>query len=183
MSRIVVPSILIIASIGLFIMFTNPTYQRALGLTAQNDAYEDALTKSKELRAERDKLLAKRNTFSSDSIQKLERALPDNVDNIRLIIDINNIAARHGLTLKNVSLGTVSDSSSARSVLAVGSSGEPVGSVDLDFGLSASYDDFLAFLLDLEHSLRLVDVERIAFSTGTTGTYDFDVSIRTYWLH
>jgi hypothetical protein len=58
--------------------------------------------------------LAKRDTFAAEDVQKLERTLPDNVDNIRLIIDINNIAARHGLTLKNVALGTVSGSSSTR---------------------------------------------------------------------
>lgn len=183
MNRIIVPAILVIAGIGLFVAYTNPTYQRTKALESQRAAYDDALTKSQQLRSERDKLLSKRNTFPADGIQKLERMVPDNVDNIRLIIDINNIAARHGLSLKNVALGTVSDSSTPRSALAAGASGDALGSVDLGFGLAASYDDFLAFLLDLEHSLRIVDVEKISFRTGTSNLYDFTVSIRTYWLH
>lgn len=183
MNRIIVPTILVIAGIGLFVAFTNPTYQRTKALEGQNAAYDDALTKSKELREQRDRLLSKRNTFPSDGVQKLERMVPDNVDNIRLIIDINNIAARHGLSLKNVALGTVSDSSAPRSALAAGASGDALGSVDLGFGLSATYEDFLAFLLDLEHSLRIVDVERISFRNGASSVYDFTVSIRTYWLH
>lgn len=183
MTRIILPAILIIAAIGLFVMYTNPAYQGVQALEVQSAAYNDALNKAQELRTQRDKLLAARRAFPNETVQKLERALPDNVDNIRLIIDINNIAARHGLTLKNVSLGAVSDSSAPRSALAVGLSGDPVGSVDLGFGLSATYEDFLAFLYDIEHSLRVIDVEKINFKTDQSGRYDFTLSIRTYWLH
>lgn len=189
--RLVIPSILIIAAIGLFVVYTNPLYQGIKGLQAQVGAFDEALNKAQELKSRRDELLSKRNTFSSDNIQKLERILPDNVDNIRFVIDINGIAARRNLSLKNVSLGTVSDSKNSRSALAVGSSGDPVGSAEISFSLSATYDDFLAFLQDLEHSLRLVDVEKISFKSvsnaGGTGNgvdkYDFALTIRTYWLH
>ncbi len=114
---------------------------------------------------------------------RLEEILPDNVDNIHLIIDINNIAARHGLSLKNVQLGSVSDAASSRTASAVGASGDAIGSVSLGFTLSASYDDFLSFLQDLEHSLRVVDVEQIKFGASDTGLSDYTLSIRTYWLH
>jgi hypothetical protein len=148
------------------------------------DSYNDALNKSQELRKIRDEKVAAFNTFSPDEKQRLESILPDNVDNIHLIIDINNIAARHGLSLKNVSLGTISDSATARSALAVGASGSSVGSVELGFGFSAPYEVFLAFLEDLQHSLRVMDIEKISFSSSdkATGTYDFNLSVRTYWL-
>ncbi len=64
------------------------------------------------------------------------------------------------------SLGAVSDSASAQSALAVGTSGSPVGSLSLGFGVSASYSNMLAFLQDLEHSLRVMDVEKITFTAG-----------------
>lgn len=181
--RILIPSILIIAAIGLFALFTNQTYQRTKALGAQVAAFDEALTKAQELKSRRDELLSRRNTFSADNVQKLERILPDNVDNIRFTIDIQNIAARHNLALKNVALGTVSDSKSKRSALAVGSSGDPVGSAEISFAVVANYDDFLAFLQDLEHSLRIVDVERISFKVAETGRYEFNLTIRTYWLH
>src|SRR6185437_14911262 len=82
---------LVVAAIGLFVVYTNPTYQATKALAAQVSAYNSALDKSKELRAVRDQLLSKRNTFAPSDVQKLEELLPDNVDNIRLIIDINNI--------------------------------------------------------------------------------------------
>ncbi len=183
MMRFITPLIVTAAAVGLFIVYTNSSYQDVKVLQAQVAQYDDALNKAQDLRATRDQLLSKRNTFGSTDIQRLQHALPDNVDNIRLIIDINNIAARHGLPLKTVSVGDVSDSSSARSALAVGSSGDAVGSVTVQFSVTASYQDFLSFLHDLEHSLRIVDIESIAFKAGAGPTTDYSMTIRTYWLH
>jgi Tfp pilus assembly protein PilO len=164
-------------------MYTDPQYQSLKALQAQAAEYDDALGKAQDLRKIRDDLLSKRNTFKPDSLVRLEHALPDNVDNIRLIIDINNVAARHGLSLASITVGTVSNSSTARSPLAVGSSGDAVGSVSVGFAVTASYDDFLAFLHDLEHSLRIVDVEDISFTASDRGLMSYTVTIRTYWLH
>lgn len=181
--RIILPIILIAAAGGLFALYTNGAYQHIKTLQTEVSAFDEALDNAKALKAERDDLLKKKRTFSTENEQKLQSALPDNVDNIRLIIDIQNIAARHNLSLKNIGLGTVSDARTARNALAVGSSGEPVGSVDVGFSVSASYEGFLAFLQDLEHSLRIVDVEKISFKTGVGDKYDFGLTIRTYWLH
>ena len=184
--RIVLPSILIVAAIGLFALYTNGAYQGAGGirsLQAQAAQFDDALNKAQELKKRRDELIGKRNLFPAEDVQKLERILPDNVDNIRFVIDINGIAARHNLTLKNVSLGSISDSKTSRSALAVGSSGDPVGSAEIRFAVTASYDEFLSFLQDLEHSLRIVDVEKVSFKSGQGDRYQYDLTIRTYWLH
>lgn len=186
MTRFFIPATLIGVAIGLFALYTNPTYQASKALAAQVQSYDDALSKSQELRAVRDQLLSKRNTFSAEDVQKLQKVLPDNVDNIRLIIDINNIASRHALTLESVGLGEVSDSQNQRNTGAVAASGDTIGSVDVGFSITTSYDTMLAFLADLEHSLRIVDVEKISFSVGTAKGVDknsYSFSIRTYWLH
>lgn len=177
------PIILLVVALGLFVFYTNSTYQGTKSLQAQVNAYDDALTKSKELK----KVLSEKNsafsTFTAENKQRLVRILPDNVDNIHLIIDIQSIAARHNLSIKNVQLGTISDSASARSAFAVGVSGDAVGSIRLGFTVASSYDDFLAFLQDMEHSLRVVDVEKITFNTSEKDLNDYSLSIRTYWLH
>src|SRR3989344_334418 len=166
MMRFIVPILLVGAAIGLFVVYTDPAYQTVKDLSARAASYDEALDKAQELRATRDALLSKRNTFKPDDISRLERALPDNVDNIRLVIDINNIASRRGLSLKTILVGEVSDSSASRSPLAAGASGDSLGSVDVGFTITATYEDFLAFLQDLEHSLRIVDVESIDFIAG-----------------
>lgn len=185
MTRFLVPFILIGAAMGLFALFTNPTYQEAKKVAGEVQAYDEALTKSQELRKIRDSLISKRNTFNEDDVKKLNKILPDNVDNIRLIIDINNIASGQKLSLANVELGDVSDSSVARNPLSGGSSGDPIGSVTVGFSVNATYDEILAFLQDLERSLRIIDVVNLSFASPETaeGKTDFDLNIRTYWLH
>ena len=183
MSRLLIPLILLCAAIGLFVLYIDPAYQTIQKLQAQVSAFDDALNKSKELKRVRDQLLSRRNTFPDEKLQKIEKILPDNVDNIRLVIDINNVAARHSLTLKNVQLGNISDSTKAKNALAVGTSGSPVGSVDLGFVVNAPYINFLSFIQDLEHSLRVIDIEKISFTAGEKDSSDYTVSIRTYWLH
>ena len=74
--RTLLPIFLIVLSGGLFVVYVNPTYQEAGGikdLQGQAQGYDQALTQSSELRSARDQLLAKRNTFSTDDIRKLER--------------------------------------------------------------------------------------------------------------
>lgn len=184
MTKLILPIALAVVGIALFATYTHPAYQSAKALAAQAAAYDDALNKAQDLRERRDELLSKYNTFSVEDRQRLVRGLPDNVDNIRLIIDINNIAARHNLSLKNVELGEVSDSRAVRNDLMVGASGDAVGSVELSFTVGAAYEDFLAFLQDLERSLRLVEVESIGFSAPEQGggRSDYTLTIRTYWL-
>ncbi len=182
MTRILIPTILLAVSLGLFIFFINPTYQGSIkSLSVQNASYDDALTKSQQLRQLRDQLLATRRSFAATDVDKLSHVLPDNVDNIRLIIDINNIAARHHMTLADVQLGDTSNKKTSTS-LATGPAGA-VGSVQVGFSVVARYEDFLAFLQDLEHSLRIVDVDRIGFITGQGDLNTYTFEIRTYWLH
>lgn len=182
--RTLLPIFLIVLSGGLFVVYVNPTYQEAGGikdLQGQAQEYDQALTQSSELRSARDQLLAKRNTFSTDDIRKLERILPDNVDNIRLIIDIQNIAARYALQVKDVALGATS-ADAQNQPLGAGAGAQSVGTVELGFAVDATYSTFLAFLGDLERSVRVSDVQSISFSTGAGDLNTYALKIKTYWL-
>jgi len=182
MTRLFLPFILVAAAFGLFSFYTNPAYQTIKELQIENNSYDEALTKAQELREVRDQLLAKRNNLPPSDLEKLKHVLPDNVDNIRLIIDIDSIALRHNLALANVDLGDLSKQKTTQA----GSEGEasPIGSVAIGFSVSTSnYEEFLAFLQDLERSLRLVDISDISFTASATGVVTYSMKIRTYWLH
>ncbi len=182
MFRLIIPLILTIAAGAIFFVYTDPKYQDVKALRTQEAEYDQALTKSRELQETRNKLIAKRNTFSPDDLRKLERLLPDNVDNIRLIIDIDTIAARYGLRIRNVAVNAPKSGREERSSAAVGESGDKVGSVELSFSLPARYEDFQRFLSDLERSVRVVDVNSISFSVGEGDLMQFAVAVKTYWL-
>ena len=181
MIRAIMPLLLLVAAIGLFVVYTNPLYQQIKTESAQAALLNDALLKAQQLQSLRDQLMTKRNTFAASDITKLENVLPDNVNNIGLILDINNVAYRHGLTLSNLKLDPTT-LSQGNVVAVVGSTG-PIGSLQLGFSVTTDYNTFVAFLQDLEHSERLIDITNITFVTGSNGQTTYDITFRTYWLH
>jgi Tfp pilus assembly protein PilO len=183
MMRLLIPLILILVSAASFIVYTNPTFQQIKALSAEEAAYNEALTRSREVQEVRNKLISRYNTFASEDLQRLERLLPDHVDNIRLIIDIDNIAARYNLRIRNVELGGTQEGRKERSTIAVGSSGDPIGVIEVGFSVAARYEDFLRFLQDLERSLRIADITGVSFSVGEGDLQEYAVTLRTYWLH
>ena len=185
--NIITPVILIIVSIVTFWFYVDPNYRgvdlgngarSVLDLQKEDADYQISLNNSKDVRAKRDILITKQNGIHPDNLSRLIKFLPDNVDNIKLTIDINQIATNHNLVLKNVKL----DSAIKTDPNKVGSDTSKYGTVGLSFSVSSSYDNFQPFLTDLEKSLRLVDITSLSVSGNDTGIYDFSVGLKTYWL-
>jgi len=209
MMRFILPIILVAISVSLFFMFTNPIMGDISGLRADAASYNEALDNSKALENARDTLTAKYNSINSDNLTKLEKLLPQNVDNIRLILEIEQVASPYGMVLKDVKYDATSSS-----VAAKGTTGPPTnpagitqstaevpkdyGVFNLEFSVSGTYDNFINFTKDLESNLRIVDISSITFSSdvaaspngngNVSGTkssadvYTYDFKIQTYWL-
>ncbi|MEN9621945.1 MAG: hypothetical protein RLZZ67_379 [Candidatus Parcubacteria bacterium] len=173
----IVSIILLIASAGLFFAYVDPTYTSIKELLVEKQSYDRALNNSKDLQSERDKLLVKLNEMPPKDQDKLARLLPDNIDNVRLIIDIDEMAKTYGMRIRNFKTDTLEQQDT------IGQSHNPYGTLTLSFSTTASYNTFLAFIRDLEHSLRIIDVTSISFnSSDTNQLYDYGVTVKTYWL-
>ncbi len=190
--RFIFPSILILIAIATFVVFINPTYQSIKVLQADSSQYNTALTNSQKLQSERDALAAKYQTLSPDSLDRLSKLLPDNVDNIRLILNIQQIAQTYGMSISNIKFDATADddaasgsATAAASQTDVANSQKDYGIFNLEFATTGSYDNFLKFTKDLESSLRITDIQSVAFSsddTDKTGGYTYTVKLQTYWL-
>jgi Tfp pilus assembly protein PilO len=180
MNKFLIPSILIIISLGLFFLYIDPVYTETKKIKEEKNLYDEALNKSKELRQIRDELLNKYNSFSEENLVRLKKMIPDSVDNVRLIMDIDNIASGRGITISAIDVG-IDNGSDSR----IGSdTGEDYDFVTLDIDLLASYDDFIGFIGDLKDSLRLVDIPNISFVVPDPylNIYKYNITIKTYWL-
>ena len=189
--KYIFPSILILLAIATFVAFVNPTYKQIQVLQANSAQYDAALSNSEKLQTERDALNAKYLTMSPDSLDKLSKLLPDNADNIRLIINIQQMAQTYGMSISNIKfdstqIGAASNSPTAATTVAeVQTSQQDYGTFNLEFSTTGSYQNFLSFLKDLETSLRVTDIQSITFTSQTDGTktgYTYDIKLQTYWL-
>lgn len=194
--RFLIPSILIILSVISFVVFTDPTYKDIKELKAEAASYNLALDNARSLQETRDELAMKYNSFDPDDIDRVEKLLPDSVDNIRLIIEIEKIAAKYGMILKQVkydtfdaddeSTGSLKTETKSNALM----SNKEYGEFELQFSTEGDYTKFLSFLRDIEQSLRVVDITDVGFSslsdvttTGlSSGSYKYDFTVKTYWL-
>lgn len=189
MTKLTFPILLIILSVGIFFMYIDPTYGEIKEKIQEQERFDQALNKSKELQEIRDKLLAKYNTFSSRDLDRLAKLLPDNVDNVRLVLDIDYIASIYGMRIKDVTIDTEKE----RKEGTIGPTKNKYESVTLSFSMVSSYDNLIKFIKDMEKSLRIVDVTNISLvaipnqldkdgAPIREDLYKYNISVKTYWL-
>ncbi len=175
-----------------FFFYTKPAYATVGDLQAQIAQYQEALDKAAQLQALKQKLLTRFNSFAPDDVTRLQTFLPDHVDNIGLILDLDSLASHYGMALENVDVATAQSATAKQSAVgAIGPSAQKYDSLTLHFGTYGTYDNFRVFITDLEQSLRVVDLISLTIAQqstpGATGpssnsAYRYDMTIKTYWL-
>ena len=194
MIRLITAIITAVIAGGIFFFYTQPAYDIVRADQAQIDQYNQALDKAAQLQQLKQTLLSRYNAFDSGSLDHLQKLLPDHVDNIGLILELDNLAGRYGLALQNVDVSTPSTQApSAKSTVgSLGDANRAYSSLTLTFSTQGSYDSFVQFLSDLQSSLRIVDIVSLTVSPASTGSgahagatqplYTYQITLRTYWL-
>ncbi|MCK5285754.1 MAG: type 4a pilus biogenesis protein PilO [Candidatus Pacebacteria bacterium] len=177
MFKFILPTFLILLSGGLFFFYADSSYQDIKELKEEKIQYDEALNKSRELREIRDELLQKYNSLDSDDKDRLEKIIPDNVDNVKLIMEIDSIASKYGAVIRRVDVNSSIDESES-----LGKSDKEYNTIKLDLTIESSYEDFSKFLGDLSNNLRIVDVNFLSFESNYLNLYQFKLSFKTYWL-
>ena len=90
-----------VAAIGVFMLYTRPAYDDVQVLQREIEQYDLALDKAAELQELKSALLEKRKAFDPEDLERLEKMLPNHVENVRLILDLVSLAARFGFEPPN----------------------------------------------------------------------------------
>lgn len=179
-----------VAAGAIFFVYTQPTYDKVKTANAQIAQYDEALNKAAELQQLKQSLLSKYNTFNPSDIDRLQKLLPDHVDNVRLILDIDSIAGRHGMPIQNVIVSSSQTANASQTAIgSVSSSRQKYDSLSVKFTSQGTYENFLGFVGDIQKSLRIADlvglsVTRVADGSASSATpiYNYEIELRTYWL-
>jgi len=192
MGRLIFSTAAIILAGVIFFIFTQPTYDKVGQLKAQIAEYDQALEKAAQLATLRDTLLSRFNSFKPEDIDRLQKMLPDHVDNVRLILDMDELARSLGLSIQNVNISSSGDAK-GEAIGAIGPDSRKFDSLKFSFSVNATYEKFLTFLQDLQSSLRLIDITSLTIApagntlvAGAGATpqplYNFTIEFKTYWL-
>jgi hypothetical protein len=183
------PVFAVLIAIVLFFTYISPTYSNKIIPAQQKIAsYDSALAASSAFTAKENDLLQKRNAISPDNITHIETFLPNGVDNIQLILDLNALAARSGILLSDFSVHSNQQdagqgSTSAATPTPFLQSSSLTNSLDLSVTATGTYTAFQSFLQATEQSLRPLDVVQLSLKDSKTTVYSYNVTFRIYWLH
>ncbi len=193
MNRNSTPIILLILAIGIYFTFTKGKVEELKTIKNVNAGYQEAIENSEKLMKVRDDVQRSYNEIDDIDKERLEKMLPNNIDNVRLTLDVKSIGLSRGLVLRNVKTDAPNINTGIKSSGTNGTnarinnvpppdSASPYDTVLLTFNVTTNYLTFLELIKDLETSLRIIDISKIDFTVNDTGTYDYSVELRTYWL-
>lgn len=177
--------LLIGVSIGVFITIINPRYKQAQTLKKDVASFDSRLSTADALKAQREELIKKYDSISKADLDNIKVLLPDTVDNIRLIIQLDALSTKNGLSsLKDVQYDT--NSTSSKPEVLQNNIPKPYGEFTMSFSTSGPYKNFLSFISDLEQNLRLVDIVEVKFvqpnNPAGLDSMVYNVKLKTYWL-
>jgi Tfp pilus assembly protein PilO len=176
------PIITLVIAVILFFVYINPTWTGSIASTrAAITSDNQTLAAVSAYTSEESQLTSARNAINQDSLAKLSAFLPDSVDNVGIILDLNALAARSGLSLSNIDVMPNAASAPANGVLPTAGT-SAISSVDISLSALGTYAAFQNFLTGIEKSERLLDARNITVKGSDTGVYSYQMTLRIYWL-
>jgi Tfp pilus assembly protein PilO len=174
------PIALILLAIGIYFIYVRPTYQTSvIEKQAEVAGYDQALAAAATYSTKENQLASERNAIPSAELARLETFLPDGADNVQIILDLDALAARSGLSLADFTTsapGAIDTSASARA-------GSQLSPVELTVSATGTYGALRSFISGIEHSLRLVDLVSLTVKQSDSGVYSYQMVLRLYSLH
>jgi hypothetical protein len=209
MGSFLTPFILLVASGALLFMVTRGQYDEYKTLSAEVQQRVTTLETFKEYIVLRDKLLDVSQKVSGDRKvdDRINKMVPETIDTIRLHMDLYGIAGFYAIQLKDLAITVAA--TDGQSVAAAPQDSDDMNpsamgaqtgitvqnkavrkAYNIKFGFTSSYEKSVAFLKDLEKSLRIIDITNLELSPSVVGTakekrtlqYNVVVGAKTYGI-
>jgi Tfp pilus assembly protein PilO len=179
-------SILVISiCVGMYFLYIKPLTVEIKVKNAQKAEYTKVLNRVKDIKEKREAIIADYNSISPEEVERLNKIVPEKINSVALLNDLNTIAERYSLVIKDFKL-IESDNASHDVVNQENSGTSKTNQITLH--VNGSYTDFLNFLEDIEYSLSLMDIVTLNIIPGSLSkngeatTMEFALEANTYSL-
>lgn len=178
----ILPIILVLIAIGLFFGYIDPEYTGPVkDLQSEIRGYDSALKAADTFHDREAEIGAATAALPPDALERINAFLPDGVDNVQLILDLNALASRSGISLGNFAIEDTSSDSTPDIGLPL-ENGKRYESLDISISAIGTYTALRSFLEAVEWSLRPLDLVELQLSESATGVYTYEMTFRIYWL-
>ena len=197
MRKLLFPIALIGLSVFLVFWYGQPTWSEIQEIQSQTAEYEKALSQASSLQDQLNQKLETRDQITEAQTQRLDTILPETLDTVRFLIELDKIATRSGMSVEDVSFSNTPETfgGSPQEATQSEASGQvPIyNTTQASFSVQGSYEDIQSFLSDLESSARIMDVTDLTISTQgdsnqteaesiiSPGVNSYNITLNTYW--
>ncbi len=187
MSRSTFSLVLLAIGVGVFYFFFTDQWSAMKLTRADYNAANFAIDRLKEVEAKTDELRDDYNNISAVSLNKVERMIPKGGGTASFIADLELIAARNGMRLKLVDLGTPVNTGNLLQAVEDAETGNEfnvrrgVFTLPVSIQVSGRYDSFRRLITDLEFHERLIDVSTINFASSEKDDAIFSIRANIYY--
>jgi len=180
----IISIIVSIVSIAAFVLVVQPQYGEIKEMQTKDAELQTVLDNARRLQSLRDSLLEKRKSISESDIRRLEKLIPESADNVKLILEFQQVANRSNLSIQAASATKSEDGEDQEADQQFDVETNDYGVITLDFTLEGEYSNFVSFLEEIEKNLRITDVRTLSIvpNAEEPSAYTYTMSIDTYWL-
>lgn len=167
MRKLLLPILFFLVAITSFFLYTQPVYQEMGDIQQDIERHDDALDQLSEIQQLRDSLLGRYNQLPQSTLYVADRVLPQSVDTVRFLIELQQVALRHDLSINDISYGNDSDDGEGSGTVE-GSvvPDKSYNSAEVTFSTSGPYPEVLDFIREIEQSARIIDIVEMSVSAG-----------------
>lgn len=179
---------LLVVSVIIVVSYIQPTLTSIGSVQDEIYDFEEALNNATELNRLLSTLVAQVNAVPVANQRALERYMPDTVDSVAVLSDLEVMTLNNQLALLSASGENSEVTLSSRAAADPLADFNPRSSInkslvaqDFTLSLLGRYENFLAFLNTVENNVYPLDVVSLSFTPPTEGTlYTYSLTLRTY---
>lgn len=183
MTNPIISFIVLIISLGFTFFYVAPEYRLNQERRAGVDVLAKALLSSEEITSLINKTKSSLVSVGETGLPRFEVFLPETVDPLRFANNIQTVAGKSRIILKEIKVTSVADTAEQKSTTGESSTATGKGkyaTTKATFTFTSDYETFQLFLNDLEKSLGLIKVSYLEFVS--LPAYQYAMEIETYSL-
>jgi Tfp pilus assembly protein PilO len=179
-AQFITPIIFLCISIALFLFIIQPSIAQNKVTASNLEELQSSRDKIDIILGAYDTLEQKFKTITPEQTAVLDKALPSNINNVRLILELERIARDSEMTFKDVKVTLEDKTQEERK------ENRTTRPVTVELTVVGTYEQYLNYLASLEKSLRILSLKKVDFNIpknqSTSDQHEFSLQLETYWF-
>ena len=186
MMKFIFNGILLLAAAGIFFLYIKVQYSDDVTKSVQvlQKTKQDLIaTRSNltELVMRQKVLQTNRNNFSEQQLSRLDTMLPESINPVLFIMELDTLAKTQAMSIKNIKFEPMKKAQSNAQAGAVAVKKELYDTFSVSFDVTGSYASFYTFMTAIEKGLRITDVTSIVVTANDkVDVYQYTIKAQTY---